>query len=118
MFLLRFTLCLLLSFSLVELPVMQAQASMISTNEAMQVMNRGQNATNVANFLARSDVQQQLQHLGVNPQEASMRLSGLTDQEVAQLSQDIERASAGGDITGILVVVLIVVAIIFFAKRI
>ena len=118
--LVRFMLCLMISFSLVELPILkaQAQASMISTTEALDLMSRSEAEKNVTSFLERSDVKDQLVKLGVNPEDASRRIAGLSDKEVQKLSADIEDAKAGGSIGGILVVVLLVILIIYFAKRI
>jgi hypothetical protein len=57
--------------------------------------------------LARADVQQQLQALGVNPADAAQRAASLTDAELARLAQQMQHAPAGGD-GGILAVVGIV----------
>lgn len=118
--LVRMVLCLMISFSLVELPILKAQAhaGMISTTEAVAEMSRGQNEQSVNEFLSRNDVRNELTRLGVNPDEASRRLAALSDTEVKQLSQDIKQATIGGDVGGILVVVLLVLLIIYFAKRI
>jgi hypothetical protein len=118
--LVRLMLCLMISFSLVELPVMQAQAhaGLISTQTAMDQMGRTQGQQSVANFLDRSDIQEQLVKLGVDPQEATQRLASLSDHEVEKLATDIEQATAGGDITGILVVVLLVLGVIYLVRRV
>lgn len=111
-------LCLMISFTLVELPAMKAHAGMIGTMEVAQRMDRETATKNVVNFLERSDVKNQLVKLGVNPDEAGRRIASLSDAELEKLNKDIENGTIGGDVTGILVIVLLVLAIIYFAKRV
>ena len=117
-FLIRMMLCLMISFTLTELPVMKAQASMISTSEAFDFTKRDQAEKNVSEFLHRGDVKDQLVKLGLNPEEAQRRLASLSDKEVKELSADIEQSRAAGDLGGILVLVLLIVLIIFLVKRV
>lgn len=123
-FLARFVLCFVLSFTLVEFPVMHAYAGVpqmggpITTTEAMNLMGRAEQQARVAQIISRADVQAELSRLGVSPAEAERRLAALSDAEVNDLSHDIDNATLGGDIGGILVVVLLVVLIIYLVKRI
>jgi hypothetical protein len=114
----RIMLCLMISFTLIESPVIHAHASMISTTDALDLMQRDQAEKRVSEFLKRSDVKEQLIQLGLDPEVAQKRLAGLSDQEVKKLSTDIKEAKLGGDVGGILVVVLLVLLIIYLAKRI
>jgi hypothetical protein len=114
----RLMLCFMLSFTMVELPIMKAHAGMITTSQVAQNMNRTAADANVTKFLDRTDVKDQLVKLGVNPEEATRRIASLSDAEVSQLDQDIQKATIGGDVGGILVLVLVVILIIYFAKRI
>jgi len=116
--LVRMMLCLMISFTLAEFPVMKAHASMISTTDALDLMKRDQAEKNVTEFLKRGDVKEQLVKLGLDPKDAEKRIAGLSDQEVKNLSHDIEQAKIGGDIGGILVVILLIVLIIYLVKRI
>jgi hypothetical protein len=68
---------------------------------------RAANLALVQAQLARADVQQQLQALGVNPLDASQRAASLTDMELARLAQRMQQAPAGGD-GGILALVGVV----------
>lgn len=119
-FLVRMMLCFTISFTLVEFPILKAQAhaGMINTTDALKEMSRAQGEKNVAEFLNRTDVKDQLVKLGVNPEEATRRLAGLSDSEVRKLAGDIDQATVGGDIGGILILVLVIILIIYFAKRI
>lgn len=112
-------LCLMISFTLIELPVMKsAHASMITTNEVVTEMTRAQSQGKVANFMDRKDVQNQMVKFGVSPEEASKRVAGLSDAELRKIAGEIDKSTVGGDVGGILVIVLLVILIIYFAKRI
>lgn len=116
----RFILGLVISFVLIEAPVItsHAQAGMISTADVVKDLTRAESHQRVADFVARKDVQERLTQLGITPEEAHQRLASLSESEVQKMSQDIENATVGGNITGILVLVLLVLLIIYFAKRI
>lgn len=114
----RMLICFMISFTLVELPVTKAHAGMITTAEVMTEVTRAEASANVTSFLARTDVMDQLVKLGVNPEEATSRIAGLTDSEVKKLNTDIQQATVGGSVVGILVIVLLVLGIIYLAKRV
>jgi hypothetical protein len=117
--LLKISLCLMLCFSLVELPMIKsAHAGMITTNQVVDNMMRTQDHQKVVNFMGRQEVQDQMVKLGVTPEEATKRLAGLSDAELRKVASDIDQSTAGGDLGGILVIVLIVVLIIYLVKRI
>jgi hypothetical protein len=106
------------SFTLTELPIMKAQAGLITTQEAFTEYSRGHGETTIHNFIARSDVKDKLIELGVDPFDAQKRISSLSDSDVKKLNDDIQKATIAGDLGGILLIVLVVILIIYFAKRI
>jgi len=108
----------MISFTLTELPVMKAEAGLITTQEAFSDYTRGSGESTVRNFLDRSDVKDKLVELGVDPFDAQKRIASLSDSDVKKLNDDIQKATVAGNIGGILVVVLLVILIIYFAKRI
>ncbi len=108
----------MISFTLTELPIMKAQAGLITTQEAFTEYSRGSGETTIHNFIARSDVKDKLIELGVDPFDAQKRIASLSDSDVKKLNDDIQKATVAGDIGGILVIVLVVILIIYFAKRI
>jgi hypothetical protein len=114
----RLLLCFMISTTMIELPVMQAHAGMISTTEALHEMSRSQGEADIQDFLKRDDVQKQLMSFGLSQDEAQKRIASLSDAEVKKLSTDIQKATVGGDVGGILVLVLVVVLIIYLVKRI
>ncbi len=115
----RLVLALMISFTLTEIPIMRAQAgTLISTHQAVENFNRSHGEQNIRDFLQRGDVQEKLVALGFSPEDASRKISSLSDKEVKQLNSDIQDATLGGDVGGILIVVLLVVLIIYLIKRI
>ena len=108
MYTLHRMLCLFMSLSLVVLPMGPAQAAMIGNaqivNEVQAELNRGE----ILRMLDREAAQQQLKALGVSPEMVKERVAQMTDAEVAQLNQHLADLPAGGDIWGVLLLLLIV----------
>jgi hypothetical protein len=105
-------------------PLPAAQAAMIQTDqvESGQILdtvpespNAGADRDKVMSFLARDDVRQQMQDLGVDPEEAEARVAAMSDAEVQKLAGKLENAKAGegplGAIVGAAVFVFIVLLI-------
>jgi hypothetical protein len=101
-------LCLLLSLSLIVLPVGPAQAAMIGNGQIIGEVQAELNRSDVLQMLERTEAQQQLMELGVSPEVVKERVSHMTDQEVAQLNQHLADLPTGGDVLGVILVVFIV----------
>lgn len=101
-------LCLFLSFSLIVLPLGQAQAAMIGNGQIIEEVQATLDRDAVLQILARDEAQQQLIALGVSPELVTQRVAQMTDQEVAQLNQHLKELPAGGDVLGVLLVLFIV----------
>lgn len=84
------------------------QAGMISTDELLQQGARERLVTE----LEKEDVQQQLVDMGVDPEDARVRLKSMTDSEVARLNQQIQTLPAGGHVSNNLLVVLLIILIV------
>lgn len=95
--------------------VAAANPQMISTSLVLADVTRAQAEQEVKDFLKTEEIQKAFVKQGLSADEASMRLASLSDQELRQLSLQVQEARAGGDI---LVAILIVVLIIFLVKRI
>ena len=85
-------LCRLLVVLIACAPYQVAQADMIHTDRAT-----------VLDAVARADVMQQLQALGVDPAAVRERVAALTDAEARELAGRIESAPAGGAFTGAII---------------
>jgi len=94
------------------------QGQMISTTAWVNEAARQEMAEKVSKFLDRNDVREQMTASGVSAEEAKMRVAALSDAELQNLSNEIDKATYGGDVVGILVIVLLVILIIYLVKRI
>jgi hypothetical protein len=101
-------LSLLLSLSLIMLPMVPAQAALVGNGQLIASASADANRTTLLEALDRDSVRQQLSALGVTPEQAQLRVNQMTDQEVAQLNQQLANLPAGGDVVGILVLILII----------
>ncbi len=100
----------LLVMILIVLPF-PTQAALIGTAEIIASAQTQSDRDKVRDFVARADVQKQLQSFGLNPETAKDRVNALTDQEVQHLAGKIASLPAGA-ISGGEVVLLTVLAIV------
>ena len=94
-----------------------AGAEMVSTDQALGQATASQDRARVQVFLNRTETQEKLQAMGIDAQAVKERVARLTDQEVNQLSRELDTLPAGGDISNrnlvaILLIVLLVVVLI------
>lgn len=105
------TLVLLLSFTLVLLPVANAQAALVANGQLIQQFQQVDDKDALLQTINRSDVQEQLSDMGVSTADIENRINQMTGEEIAQLNQQINELPAGGDIVGIIVLLFIVFVI-------
>lgn len=93
---------------------MSAQAGMIGTESLVAAQTRDSSLATVNSFMARADVQQQLEAWGVESGVASERVEQLSDEELQTLAQNIDAQPAGGVLVvlGIVFVVLLVLELV------
>jgi len=91
---------------------------MIPTALVVDEMSRAETQTKIETLLGRTEIHVKLAELGLSQDEISKRLSTLSDSEVRQMATQLEEARYGGEITSILVIVVLVLLIIYLAKRI
>jgi hypothetical protein len=91
---------------------------MISTTDVVESQSRTQVEAKIQSYLDREDLQKELKKLGVSPTEVKERMASLSVAELNQLSKQMDQARYGGDIFGILILVLLILLIIYLAKRI
>lgn len=109
---------LLLVFSIAGLPF-TAHAGLIGTDELAAQTEAQTERDKVRDFVARSDVQQQLQQHGLTPQIAKQRVDALSDAEVQQLAGNIDALPAGATAGGAAVaaITLLVILITYMLVR-
>jgi hypothetical protein len=86
---------------------MPTQAQMIPTERAVSVSDQREQ---IQQLLARADVVQQLEALGVDPGVAKDRVAALSDSQIEQLAAGIDGLPAGG--INVLAAVLIVALVL------
>lgn len=104
----KFVIVPLLSVALVATSFTgTATAAVISTQDALSAEARDAKETQVRATMARGDVRQAMEQLGVNPADADARVASLSDAELMQLQGQLDRLPAGGDS------VLVVIGVVF-----
>jgi len=84
------------------------QAAMIGTQQMMSNAQAQQDRAQLSTMLQRADLVAQLEQAGVNPQQLQARITTLTDQEVATLTEQLNQLPAGSGILGTAVLIFLV----------
>ena len=87
------------------------QAAMIGTDTLLQQEQSAFDREQLVQMLDRGDVQQQMVALGVDVDDAKMRVAQMTDSEVQQLNARLGELPAGGDALGVVVLVFLIFVI-------
>lgn len=85
-----------------------AQAAMVGTSEIVRQLDR----TQIVGVLERTDVQQQLTAMGVDPVAALARVNQMTDQELAQLNGHLSELNAGAGVSTVQLLLIIILVIL------
>jgi hypothetical protein len=108
----RLTAQLLVATLLITGMNTQANAAMIGTSTLAQSEQIQISRDQLQSMLDRSDVQERLIALGVDPNAARERVAALTDSEIATLSERMDEMPAGGlDVLGLALLVFIILLI-------
>lgn len=102
---------------LLSIPPQSAFAAMVNTQTVLSAQAQDDAQASVKAFLARDDVRAFLVARGVDPMEAETRVASLTNEEIQELSQQIENLPAGGDGVGLVVAVLLIVLLVIVILR-
>ena len=93
-----------------------AFAAKISTETAIELENRQVQIGRINDVLAQENVQDMLVQLGVDPEQAALRVNSLTDEELQILYQKMDQMPAAGtgvvEVVGIVAIVLIVLELL------
>ena len=111
-------LCRFLIASMFAMSFQSAMAGMIGTEQAVAAASAQAERAALINTLSRSDVANQLQSQGVDPEAAKARVASMTDQEVAALAGKIDSLPAGASSsgTGWAIAIVIVLVVWYFWK--
>jgi hypothetical protein len=101
--------CLMLALSLASLHCPHVvQAEMIGVQMLLDAQQRTEKVDKARNFLQRDDVRAQMVLLGVDPEEAQLRVEALSARELNLLAQQIDELPAGAGAGGVLAVIGVV----------
>ena len=109
----------LLILSMVLLPF-SAQAGMIGTAQVVAGSAAQAARAKVADFIARADVQKQMEALGLAPANAQDRVNALTDEEIQRIAGKIDSAPAGASSNhgwGWAVAAVLIVAVLVYLYK-
>ena len=104
-------LSLLLSLLMLLASFGNAQAAIISNSQVMDNLEQASNKEALLQTIHRVDVQEQLVRMGVSTADIEHRIDNMTQEEIAQLNQQLDELPAGGDILGIIVLIFIIFVI-------
>jgi hypothetical protein len=107
----RRSLTLFLSLLILLVSFGQAQAAIIANNQVIQQIELASDKEDLLQMINRIDVQEQLLDMGVNAADIENRINQMTQEEIAQLNQQLDELPAGGDVLGIIVLIFIVFVI-------
>lgn len=88
------------------------QAAVIGTQQALSAERRAATETQVRDALARDDVRQAMERMGVDPTDAQLRVASLSDAELMQVQGQIDRLPAGGSALAVVGVVFVILLIL------
>ncbi len=87
----------LLSFSLTTAPIGPAYAALVPTENLIAAHEISADRERIVRFLARENVQNELNKYGVDQDEAALRVAALSDQEINNIAAHIDQLPAGQD---------------------
>lgn len=104
------------SFTLGGMPAMAAPSAvvegMVSTQEAISADQAAADRERIAEILSRDDVRSQLIAQGVDPAQVEQRVAALSDQEVRQMNERLDRMPAGANsVVGALFAVFVILLV-------
>ncbi len=105
------TLALILSISLISLTFGQAQAGIITNNQVIHQAQQAIDKDALLQSINQAGVQKQLANMGVATADIESRINQMTQEEIAQINQQINELPAGGDVLGIIVLIFIIFVI-------
>ena len=108
----RLVITSLLSAVMIAVAPITLHADMVGTTQLLTQQERSVQVDLVESFMAREEVRDQMESLGVDPQLASERVAGMTDSQLQQLAANIQDMPAGSGVLGVVVIVLVIIILL------
>ncbi len=106
------SLFMIVSLLMISLPMPQAYAAMVATEQVVQTQSAEHERNQILVFMEQAEVQQQLQNLGVDTDEASLRVANMTDAEAHMLAGKIDQLPTGSGAVSTLITALLVIFLV------
>lgn len=108
-------IAIITAFSITLMPIVPVSAALVNNSHVVEQQSAQADRALVNDFMGRADVRAQFEQLGVDADEAELRVAALSDAEVAKLAGEIKSAPAGqgalGAVIGAVVLIFIVLLI-------
>ncbi len=93
----------IIAFSTSVVPIVPVSAALIGNDRVAQAQAVEDSRVIVNEFMNRADERTQFEQLGVNRDEANLRVTALSDIEVAKLAENIKSTPAGQGAIGAII---------------
>lgn len=114
----KFSLCNFLALCFLTfcpgLYASERNVGLISTSDFVTFNQADKAADSSEEIVDRTEIKKLLLKNGIDEKEIDLRLASMSDRDIKALNQQIDQAQAGG----LLVAILVVILIIYFAQRI
>ena len=107
------SILLVIIFLLVPVYCHTASAAMIGTETVLTPVRSPDTRAVLQELMSREDIQKILMARGIDPREAKARIDSLSDAELGKIFKDIADLPAGGNATGFIIIVGVVIIIAF-----
>ena len=97
---------------LISTPYQSAIAALIDTETVLDEGQSQEARDYLKQLMAREDVRSALIAQGIDPLEAEARIASLSDSEIIELADQIEKLPAGGGAIGLVIGVLVIVILV------
>ncbi|MDT8319402.1 MAG: PA2779 family protein [Xanthomonadales bacterium] len=92
--------------------VPRVSAAVIDTQQALAMQARASQIDKIQSLLAQADIRDAMVQLGVDPEQADLRVASLSDQELTQLQNRLDSLPAGGSTLALIGAVFVVLLIL------
>jgi hypothetical protein len=97
--------------ALLSVQISPVHAAMVNNDELLKQIQHNISVEHVLTMLDRDEIQDRLTTMGITPASAKARVNQMTDIEIAELQQNLDKMPAGSGAVGVLLTVFIVLVI-------
>ncbi len=95
-----------------------ANAELVGSNAAIEKYNAAQARDRLESMIQREDVQKEFKQFGISPAEAKARVDAMSDEQVAQVVNKLDREPAGSGTVGTVVGAALIVFLVLLVTDI